>query len=209
MPVNWIFRITRVVASLLVHLYFRIEYRGVENIPTTGPFLLTPNHVSYLDPIWISVPVRRPMRYMTWDVMTRKPLIGPLMRAFGSFPVNIDRADRQALEVAAAQLREGGGLVIFPEGGRTQDGRLMKFKPGAIRLAVEAGIPIIPVTIIGAYAAYSFHHWWPRPRKIRVVYHPPLWVSLPEGQELTKEFLRDQAARLRGIVASGFGPAVE
>ncbi len=201
---NWIFRITRLIALLFVRCYFRIEYRGVDNIPVAGPFLLTPNHVSYMDPIWISVPVRRPMRYMTWDVMTRKPLIGPLMLAFGSFPVNIDRADRQALSVAAAQLREGGGLVIFPEGGRTQNGELMRFKPGAIRLAVEAGVPIVPVTIIGGYEAYSFHHWFPRPRKICVVYHAPRRIELPPGQELTKEFLRDQAERLREVVAAGF-----
>ena len=106
MPNIWLFRIVRLLASLISHLYFRVEYQGVENIPTSGPFLMTPNHVSYFDPIWISVPVRRPIRYMTWDVMTRKPVIGPLMRAFGSFPVNIERADRQALRTAADQLRQ-------------------------------------------------------------------------------------------------------
>ena len=202
MPNIWIFRIVRLIASLVSHVYFRVEYRGVENIPTTGPFLMTPNHVSYFDPIWISVPVQRPMRYMTWDVMTRKPVIGPLMRAFGSFPVNIERADRQALRVAAEQLRRGGGLVIFPEGGRTQTGALMKFKAGALLLAIEAGVPVVPVTIIGAYEAYSFHHLFPRPRKVHVVYHPPLRIELPPGEEPTKEFLRNQTIRLREIVAS-------
>ncbi|MFN7624960.1 MAG: lysophospholipid acyltransferase family protein, partial [Acidobacteriota bacterium] len=67
MPNIWIFRIVRLLAALISHLYFRVEYKGVENIPTSGPFLMTPNHVSYFDPIWISVPVRRPIRYMTWD----------------------------------------------------------------------------------------------------------------------------------------------
>lgn len=202
MPNIWIFRIVRLMASIISHVYFRVEYRGVENIPTTGPFLMTPNHVSYFDPIWISVPVRRPMRYMTWDVMTRKPLIGPLMRAFGSFPVNIDRADRQALRVAAEQLRGGGGLVVFPEGGRTQTGALMKFKAGAVLLAIEAGVPIVPVTIIGAYQAYSFHHLLPRPRKVRIVYHPPIHLQLPAGEEPSREFLRTQTDKLRQIVAS-------
>jgi 1-acyl-sn-glycerol-3-phosphate acyltransferase len=51
--------------TLISRLYFRIEFRGVENIPTAGPFLMTPNHVSYFDPIWVSVPVARPLRYMT------------------------------------------------------------------------------------------------------------------------------------------------
>jgi 1-acyl-sn-glycerol-3-phosphate acyltransferase len=73
MPVLWIYSLTRLVTMALLRLYFRIEYRGVENIPTAGPFLLTPNHVSYADPLWVSAPVRRPMRYMTWDIMTKKP----------------------------------------------------------------------------------------------------------------------------------------
>ena len=204
MPNIFIFRIVRILATLISRLYFRIEFRGVENIPTAGPFLMTPNHVSYFDPIWVSVPVARPLRYMTWDVMTRKPLIGPLMRAFGSFPVTLERADRQALRVAAEQLQHGGGLVIFPEGGRTQTGALMRFKPGAVLLAVEAGVPVVPVTIIGAYEAYSYHHLFPRPRKVRVLYHAPLRLTLPPGEEPTKEFIRDQTRRLHEIVASGF-----
>ncbi|MFZ4985315.1 MAG: lysophospholipid acyltransferase family protein [Blastocatellia bacterium] len=204
MPNILIFRIVRLLASLISHLYFRVEFRGAENIPTAGPFLMTPNHVSYFDPIWISVPVRRPLRYMTWDVMTRKPLIGPLMRAFGSFPVSLQRADRQALRVAADQLRHGGGLVIFPEGGRTQTGEMMRFKPGAVLLAIESGVPIVPVTIIGAYEAYSFHHLLPRPRKVRVLYHPPIRLTPPSGEEASREFIRAQTARLQEVVASGF-----
>ena len=204
MPVLWIYSLTRLVTMALLRLYFRIEYHGVDNIPTEGPFLLTPNHVSYADPLWVSAPVRRPMRYMTWDIMTKKPLIGPLMKAYGAFPVNLERADRDALKVAAAQLRGGGGLVVFPEGGRTQDGNLMKFKTGAIRLAFEAGIPVIPATIIGGYEAYSFHHWLPRPRKVRVIFHPPIRFELPEGGEMTKDILRAGAARLQEVVAAGF-----
>lgn len=199
----WIFTLSRWIVMALARLWFRIEFEGTAYLPKTGPFLLTPNHVSYFDPFWVSLPVSRPMRYMTWDEMTRKPIIGPLMRAFGAFPVDIRRGDRGALRRAADQLHQGGGLVIFPEGGRTATGELMPFKPGAILLALEAGVPIIPATILGGYEAYSRHHLFPRPRKVRVRYHPPLHISLPPGQEANREFLRQEAARLRDVVASG------
>lgn len=200
---TWIFTLSRWIVLALARLWFRIEFEGTEYLPKTGAFLLTPNHVSYFDPFWVSLPVSRPMRYMTWDEMTRKPVIGPLMRAYGAFPVDIRRGDRTALRRAADQLHQGGGLVIFPEGGRTSTGELMPFKPGAILLALEAGVPIIPATIQGGYEAYSRHHLFPRPRKVRVRYHPPLLVRLPPGEEVSKEFLRQQAARLREVVASG------
>jgi 1-acyl-sn-glycerol-3-phosphate acyltransferase len=205
----WIFTLSRWIVMGVARLWFRIEFEGTEHIPKAGPFLLAPNHVSYLDPFWVSLPVGRPMRYMTWDEMTRKPIIGPLMRAYGAFPVDIRRGDRLALRRAADQLQRGGGLVVFPEGGRTSTGELMSFKPGAILLALEAGVPIIPATILGGYEAYSRHHLLPRPRKVRVRYHPPLLLTLPPGEEVTKEFLRQQAVRLRSIVASGFeGPPI-
>jgi 1-acyl-sn-glycerol-3-phosphate acyltransferase len=100
------------------------------------------------------------------------------------------------LRVAAEQLRHGGGLVIFPEGGRTQTGALMRFKPGAVLLAVESGVPVVPVTIIGAYEAYSLPPLYSRDHaKCRVLYHrasPP--HSSARGGADVKEFIRDQTA---------------
>jgi 1-acyl-sn-glycerol-3-phosphate acyltransferase len=203
MHIYWIFAISRVIFKIVCRVYFRIEFSGTGNIPSSGPFILAPNHVSYMDPIWVSIPVSRPMRYMTWDEMTKKPLIGPLMKAYGAFPVHLERADRTALRKAGEQLRTGGGLVIFPEGGRTRDGLLARFKPGVIRLAAEADVPIVPATIIGGYAAYNYHHLLPRPRKVRVIYHPPIRLTLPADGEISKEFLREEATRLHDVVLSG------
>jgi len=126
------------------------------------------------------------------------------MRAFGSFPVSLERADRQALRIAADQLKSGGGLVVFPEGGRTQTGEMTRFKPGAVLLAIESGVPVVPVTIIGAYLAYSFHHLLPRPHKIRILYHPSITMAPPVGEEASREFIRTQTARLQQVVAAGF-----
>ncbi|HQR34721.1 MAG TPA: lysophospholipid acyltransferase family protein [Blastocatellia bacterium] len=202
----WLFQISRWLVAVFSRLYFRIEFEGVERVPKSGAMIVAPNHVSYLDPLWVSIPISRPLRYMTWDRMTRLPLLGPLMLAYGSFPVNVEKGDRAALKASLEQLRANGGLMIFPEGGRTKSGRLEEFKPGVIRLALDTGAPIVPVTIIGGYQAFSRHHYFPRPFKVRIVYHEPIRLTPPIEHSKLKEFQNDQAAQLQSIVASALPP---
>jgi 1-acyl-sn-glycerol-3-phosphate acyltransferase len=200
----WVYKLTRFVVAAVFNLYFRTEYVGIENVPPEGAMIVAPNHVSYLDPIWVSIPFERPLRYMTWDKMTGLPLLGSLMRAYGAFPVNIESAsgDRAALRQSLKHLRAGGGLMIFPEGARTRDGKLMAFKPGVIRLALDTGVPIVPVTIIGGYKTYSPHHIVPRPYKVKVIYHEPIKLCPPPDDAQLKDYLREEVERLRMIVAS-------
>lgn len=202
----WLFKISRWIVRVICRLYFRIEFEGVERVPKSGAMIVAPNHVSYLDPLWVSIPINRPLRYMTWDKMTRLPLLGPLMLAYGSFPVSLERGDRAALKASLEQLRTAGGLMIFPEGARTKSGRLEEFKPGVIRLALDTGAPIVPVTVIGGYRAFSPHHYFPRPFKVRIVYHEPVHLMPPVNHHDLKHYQQEQAARLQSIVASALPP---
>ncbi|MEP7271466.1 MAG: lysophospholipid acyltransferase family protein [Acidobacteriota bacterium] len=190
----------------LVHtvcrIYFRIEFHDVERVPIRGPVILAPNHASFLDPVWVSIPIGRRLRYMTWDKMFRVPLLGPLMRVFGAFPVKVEIGDRGAIRHSVEHLRAGGALMIFPEGGRTRNGQLMGFKPGVIQLALTTGAPIVPVTIIGGYRVYSPWHKFPRPLKLRLYYHEPIALTPPEDEAQMKAYLKEQAERLRSIVAT-------
>ena len=95
---TWAFILSRWLMLTLCKLYFRVEFEGAARVPCNGPVIVAPNHVSYLDPIWISLPIKRPLHYMTWDRMFKIPLLGPLMRAYGAFPVNVDVGDRGALK---------------------------------------------------------------------------------------------------------------
>jgi 1-acyl-sn-glycerol-3-phosphate acyltransferase len=202
----WVFKFTRRLVAILCRLYFRIEFDGAELAPKEGPMILAPNHVSYCDPFWVSIPFDRPLAYMTWEKITRWPLLGRLSKAYGAFPVKIEKGDRAALRHSLEHLKRGGGLVIFPEGGRTHTGRLMPFKAGVIRLALEADAPIVPVTIIGGYRAFAPHHIFPRPHKVRVIYHEPIRLTPPRNEAQMKEYMRAQAEYLQSIVASSLPP---
>ena len=187
-------------------LLFKIEFHGVENIPSDGACIITPNHVTYADPIWITIPVRRRIYYMAWDQPFRIPVLGQLMRMFGAFPVNLDvAADASAQREAIELLHKGRGLVMFPEGGRTRTGKLMAFKMGAFRLALTHGVPIVPVSIKGAGKIWPVGRTFPRPGKLTITYHPPIDVERVE-EEATRTEVKDRARALakktHDIVAS-------
>lgn len=198
------FKIIRSTCGFIFRLYFRIEFQGFENVPKRGPFIVAPNHQSYLDPFWVSVPFPYPLRYMTWDRFVYMPVIGHFIRTLGAFPVKLESGDRGAMRHSLAHLQQGGRLMIFPEGGRTRTGEVMPFKPGVIRLAYDAKVPIVPVSVVGGYKAYNPHHWIPRPRKVKIIFHPPMTLPTCVEKDEFKQWTMTQAACLQAKVESAF-----
>jgi 1-acyl-sn-glycerol-3-phosphate acyltransferase len=192
-------------------ILFKVEFHGVDNIPREGACIITPNHVTYADPIWITIPMPRRIYYMAWDKPFRIPVLGLMMRMFGAFPVNLDvAADASAQREAIELLRKGRALVMFPEGGRTRTGKLMPFKMGAFRLALTHGVPIVPVTIKGAGTIWPVGQMLPRPGKLTITYHPPIDVERlqEEASRLElKERARQLARKTHDVVASALDPA--
>ena len=192
-------------------LAFKIRFYGVENIPREGACIITPNHVTYADPIWITVPIKRRIYYMAWDKPFRIPVLGLLMRMFGAFPVNLDvAADASAQREAIELLRKGRVLVIFPEGGRTRTGKLMPFKMGAFRMAIAHGVPVVPVSIKGAETIWPVGQFLPRPGKLTITYHPPIHVERIEeaaSRLEIKERARQLARETHDVVRSVLDPS--
>jgi 1-acyl-sn-glycerol-3-phosphate acyltransferase len=162
---------------LFCRIAFRVTFIGRDNVPRHGGCLIVPNHITFADPIWITIPLRRRIYYMAWDRPFRIPVLGFLMRIFGAFPVRLDAVDASAGREAIDLLEQGRALVIFPEGGRTRTGDLMQFKPGAFRLALTLGVPIIPVAISGAFEIWPASRRLPRPGKLTIQYLPQIEVD--------------------------------
>lgn len=152
--------------------YFRLELRGTEHIPAAGPVIITPNHQTFADPPLVTIPIRRPVFYMAWSRLFDLPVFGRFIRALRAFPVDIEASDSRAVREAARLLRAGEALMIFPEGGRTPDGRLQPFKIGAFRLAVAHDVPVLPVTITGGFEAWPPGRALPGRGHVTLTYHP-------------------------------------
>lgn len=208
---NFVISVLRPFVWWLCRVWFKIEFHGVENIPPEGACLITPNHISYGDPIWITIPIRRRVYYMAWDKPFGIPGLGFLMRAFGAFPVNLESVDPSAQRTANDVLRDGRALVMFPEGGRTRTGKLMPFKMGAFRFALTHGVPIVPVSISGAEKIWPVGKAFPRANKLTITYHPAIAVArAPE--DVSRVELKAQARVLarqtHDTVASVLDPSV-
>ncbi len=170
----WFLELCRPAVRLVARALFRIRFAGVEHVPPSGPVVLAPNHVSYMDPVLVNIPIHRPLHFMTLEPFFRVRGLGALLRWCRAFPVREDEVDRQAVRTAIRLLRGGEPVVIFPEGGRTLDGRLQPFRPGAFRIALHTDAPVVPVTIAGAFEAWPVQRRFPRSGRITITYHPPL-----------------------------------
>lgn len=198
--------VVRPAIWLGARLYFGIRFQGTQYIPREGPFLITPNHVTFADPPLVSLPIRRPVHYMAWDKLFDIRGLSWLIRRLRAFPVDIESADPKAMRAAVRLLDQGQVVMMFPEAGRSPDGRLQRFKLGAFRLACAKGVPVLPVTILGGHESWPPGRILPRPGRLTIVYHPVIAPPTDAGD--LRHAARHLADRVREAVASRLPAAV-
>jgi len=142
------YKFARLLCRIILVLLRRWEVKGAENLPSGGGAVLVANHVSYWDPVVVGCAFNRRVYFMAKSELFEIPLLGPLISVLGAFPVRRDKSDRNAIRIAVKLLEEGNVVGIFPEGGRSRTGELMKPQPGAAMLAFKAGVPVLPVALI-------------------------------------------------------------
>ncbi len=199
---QWFINAIRPGVRFLSRVLWHLEHRGCENIPRNGGLIIASNHQTYVDPFWVSIPIKRPVRYLAWNVALSWPIVGKLMRTLGAWPLQLEGSDPAAIRRSLQWLRDGGAILIFPEGGRGRpDGSMMRFKAGAVRIALEAGVPILPVTIRGA------NHVWPAGRRlpstghVEVTFHPLYHVNQTSGEE-ARDCAKRETQKLAEIIRS-------
>jgi 1-acyl-sn-glycerol-3-phosphate acyltransferase len=143
-------------------------------VPRKGGFLLVCNHQCLLDPMFAVIPVTRQFCFAARDSLFRVPFIGWLIKTYNSIPIRRGKPDLAAVKLCVERLKQNYGLIIFPEGTRTIDGKISNLKPGFGLLARKANVPIIPVVIDGAFECWPRHRAFPSPGKVDLIYGDPI-----------------------------------
>jgi 1-acyl-sn-glycerol-3-phosphate acyltransferase len=156
----------------------RLEVEGRDVVMSLRrPFLICPNHQSYLDAIILCSTYLRCLLRRIFHVSASEYFASPLMkwlaRALNIVPVDADTHLLRAMRASAGGLRAGKFLNLYPEGQRSFDGRLQEFKNGAAILATELDLLIVPVAIDGTYHAWPRDSWRIRPAKVRISFGEP------------------------------------
>jgi 1-acyl-sn-glycerol-3-phosphate acyltransferase len=152
--------------------WFRLR---IENRPRLqGAYVLAPNHTSYLDPLLLGAASRRRISFLMTEVVYRSPWTGWFYRWNRALPLSVRGGNRDTLRAARSVLQQGRVLGVFPEGGISRDGGLMLGNPGAVSLVLQEKVAVVPVGIVGAYAALPVHGRFPWPRKIRIRFGDPI-----------------------------------
>ena len=199
----------RVLLGPLINSIFRPWVKGLENVPTVGPALLVSNHLAFCDSVFLPLAVPRQVvfpakaEYFTGPGL-RGRLVATFFRSIGQVPIDRSggRASMAALDTGIRILNEGKLFGIYPEGTRSPDGRLYKGRTGVARIAIAAGVPVLPCAMIDTDRIQppgrALPHWLEKvpgkrlPRIIRpgVVIGKPLYFTRYAGMERDRLALR-------------------
>jgi 1-acyl-sn-glycerol-3-phosphate acyltransferase len=177
----------------------KVRVEGLENIPP-GVCIFAANHISNVDPLAFVPAIPRRVSILLKAELFRIPILSTAMRLAKFVPV--DRADKEAavasVEVALRVLKEGLSLAAYPEGTRSPDGRLKPFKKGTFAIAIEAGVPIVPVSISGAQHLMRRGAWTIRPGEIVIRFGLPV-----DASQYTMERRTELLTRVEELVVAG------
>ncbi len=175
----YFYRFAQVFVRSILTVGNRFSTIGAQNVPADGPAILVSNHVSYLDPPTLGCAIRRPVTYMAKTELFSIPVLAPIIRALGAFPVDRSRGDIAAIKQAAHVLETGAVLGMFPEGTRNRDGTVRP-QLGVALLASMTGAPVVPAYLSGTSQANKL-------AKVTVVYGEP--IRFEGGRKARREDL--------------------
>ena len=181
----------------------RTRAEGLENLTGLKTAIYCANHQSAMDiPIlFVNLPVQ--FRFVAKRSLFKLPFLGWHLTRSGHIPVDRGRPKgaRMSLDAAARKIRAGSSVLLFPEGHRSRDGKLLPLRPGSFYLAIQSGVPIVPITLNGTRAALKPDTYHVRSGLTEMIVHPPIATST-----LTRDDVDALAAKVKAQIASRFVP---
>ncbi len=199
------------LVKIVSKIFFSLKTEGLHNIPEQGPYIITPNHASYLDAFAVVSGMPSKTFKDLYTLGIQKYFTGRAGKSFARLanviPIDQEKYLNKALQMSSYVLRNGKSLLIFPEGGRSFDGELMEFKKGVGILAIELNIPVIPAYIEGSFEALPRSAKWPKFKQIKVAFGKPLFPydadmsKKPAGTDNYQFFVDELKERVKNLSA--------
>lgn len=173
--------------------YFRWRVYHPERVPLRGAVILASNHCSVLDPPLIGSGVRRAVNYLARETLFNHPIAGWALRQANAVPVDRDGAGAAGLRAILRRLREGGAILLFPEGTRSDDGSLQPARAGVGLVVIRSDVPVVPIRVFNTHRAWHRTTLIPRPHAVAVKYGHPMDFSAlrAEARTCSKERLKE------------------
>ncbi len=179
-----------------------IEVSGLTNIPKSGPVLIAPIHLSYLDPPLIGCVCNRPLRFMAKEELFKSWFLGWLIRSLGAFPIKRGAGDMAAMRKAIEWLQNGEAVIVFPEGHRGDGERLQPLLAGVAVMAHKTQAQIVPVGIFGTQIILPRGSNKVKRQRCKVVFGVPFsYHDVVKDSRSREDFLESLEEKLREVAA--------
>lgn len=185
------YKIFRFLLRVIYRILFRLQAVGTEHVPAEGPVIIASNHISLLDPPAVGVLIKRQVHFMAKEELFKVPVLGPLIRSFGAYPVKRGGVSIDAIKSSINLLKSGKMMGVFPEGTRQKvddPAAAAGAKKGTAMIALRSNATVVPVAIVGGYKLF---------RRTTIIYGKPVdikSVTAAEGQDVyeavTEEIMR-------------------
>lgn len=189
----------------IARAFFALSVEGLEHVPESGPVILAPNHVSYLDPVLVGIALSRRVHFMAKKELFRNPVIAWFLRGLQAYPVTRERVDPSTLKRTLSLLAAGQVVLMFPEGTRGDGRALGQAKPGIGVVAARSGAPVVPVFHWGAEQVLPRGSRRVRRVPLRVRFGPPL--TFPAGGRPDRQAIEGFGRELMETIAALRPPA--
>jgi 1-acyl-sn-glycerol-3-phosphate acyltransferase len=172
-----VYAISHALVKTMGRLLMRLRIEGADHLPPSGPVLIAPNHVSYLDIPLLGAMIDRPLHFMGKSSLFRGRWVGRLYRMLNGFPIERGSRSRIGLSEAVNRLKRGCCVVMYPEGGRSLSGRLQEPMPGIGMIVAQSGATVVPAYVAGTDKVLPVGAWLIRFHPVTVFLGEPIDFS--------------------------------